>query len=483
MAALSQDTLDVLQRLKDDFCHYAPRVLKIKSKGVSAGSALISMEVNSAQRIIHNALEKQLQERGFVRAIIVKGRQMGSSTYVQARMFWKLSHSKGLRGLILGHTDDSTNNLFQMARVFYENCPPLVRPSRSKSNAKEMVFDKLGTSYKVETAGGRGAGRSETVHFLHLSECAYYPNAETTIVGVSQAVPLAPGTEMILESTSSGPAGLFYEMALAAYSGESDYQLIFIPWFQTEEYRVDPSVSFKLTDDEAIYAEAHGLTEGQMAWRRSKIVELRGAPNFAREYPATVQDAFRTDAPGALWKMAEIAGQRVKTYPPLVRIVVAVDPSGSDRKSSDEQGIIVAGLGEDGNGYVLADGSGKRTPDEWGRKAVDLYHAWEADRIVAEENFGGQMVEATIRTVDPRVSYKRVVASRGKRLRAEPVAALYSQRKIFHVGSFEQLEIEQTTWDPLKAGKSPNRVDALVWAITELMLGGGRGVTSRIMDI
>jgi phage terminase large subunit-like protein len=141
----------------------------------------------------------------------------------------------------------------------------------------------------------------------------------------------------------------------------------------------------------------------------------------------------------------------------------------------DDIGIVVAGKGIDGRGYVLADRTCKLSPDGWGRRAVEAYREFGADRIIAERNFGGAMVEHVIRTVDRKVSYREVTASRGKVARAEPVAALYEQRKVIHVGSFPELEDQMLMIAPdgYVGEGSPDRADALVWALTELMLGSG----------
>jgi phage terminase large subunit-like protein len=159
----------------------------------------------------------------------------------------------------------------------------------------------------------------------------------------------------------------------------------------------------------------------------------------------------------------------------MKRVVVAVDPSGTrgQEDGGDSVGIVAAGRGSDGLGYVLADRTCKLSPDGWGRAAVNAYREFKADRIVAERNFGGAMVEHVIRTVDPCVSYKEVTASRGKVQRAEPIAALYEQSRVRHVGSFVELEdqLAAMTGDGYSGDGSPDRADALVWALTEL-LGG-----------
>jgi phage terminase large subunit-like protein len=185
----------------------------------------------------------------------------------------------------------------------------------------------------------------------------------------------------------------------------------------------------------------------------------------------------RDDVLGALWSRALIEQMRWpvnKPVPGLIRIVVAIDPAVSSDEDSDETGIIVAGKDDNGHGYVLADLSGRYPPTEWARAAIAAYRQHKADRIVAEVNNGGEMVEATLRMLDPNVSYAAVRASRGKVIRAEPVAALYEQFRIHHLGAFPQLEDQMcgfsSDFDRRTAGYSLDRVDALVWTFTELLV-------------
>ena len=182
------------------------------------------------------------------------------------------------------------------------------------------------------------------------------------------------------------------------------------------------------------------------------------------------------DTPGALWTRATIEALRVAEAPALVRIVVAVDPAAASGADNNETGIVVAGLGADGHGYVLEDVSLRASPDGWGRAAVYAYWRWRADRIIGEVNNGGEMIEHVIRTVDPTVAYKAVRASRGKAARAEPVAALDEQGRVHHVGAFPELEDQMCVltadFDRASAGFSPDRVDARVWALSDLMLDG-----------
>lgn len=181
------------------------------------------------------------------------------------------------------------------------------------------------------------------------------------------------------------------------------------------------------------------------------------------------------DVPGALWTRKMIDDLRVVEAPPLDRIVIAIDPAMESGEDSDETGILALGKGLDGHGYVLRDVSGRFSPKTWAQRALWLYHELGADRIVGEVNNGGEMVEHTIRTSPEgkTASYRAVRASRGKRVRAEPIAALYEQERMHHVGAFEELEDQMCNFTPDGYEGSPDRLDAMVWAASELMLGEG----------
>lgn len=204
---------------------------------------------------------------------------------------------------------------------------------------------------------------------------------------------------------------------------------------------------------------------------REVIEPLMGTRLGRQEIEAEILD----DAPGALWTRSTIDAARASRLGDFARIVVAIDPSGTGGTGDggDSIGIVVAARTVDGRAHVIADRSCKLSPDGWGRRAVAAYHEFSADRIIAERNYGGAMVEHVIRTVDKSVSYKEVTASRGKVIRAEPVAALYEQGKVSHAAGLTELEDQmcQMTGDGFLGEGSPDRVDALVWALTELMLG------------
>lgn len=202
---------------------------------------------------------------------------------------------------------------------------------------------------------------------------------------------------------------------------------------------------------------------------RARLYERYGGTRLGRQ---ELEAEWLDDVPGALWTRDTLERNRVRTAPDLVRVVVAVDPSGGSTEGHAECGIVAAGKGTDGHAYVLRDVSERLTPERWARRALTLYGDLGADRLLAEANFGGQMVASTMRAIDPRVPVKLVNASRGKRLRAEPIAALDEQGRVHHVGTLPELEDQLCSWVPDNGDPSPDRLDARVWALTELLLGG-----------
>jgi phage terminase large subunit-like protein len=178
---------------------------------------------------------------------------------------------------------------------------------------------------------------------------------------------------------------------------------------------------------------------------------------------------FLDENPDALWKMATIEDNRVHKIPPLEYVVVGVDPAATSSEGSDDTGIIVAGRGTDRHGYILGDYTIHDRPAKWGRAAITAYNAHEANKIIGETNNGGEMVEETIKVIDMSIPFEAVHASRGKYTRAEPISALYELNRVHHFGTFKDLESEMCEWVP-GVEKSPDRMDALVWAVTALNL-------------
>ena len=243
---MTERELEIRRRLRDDFEHYAPRCLKIRSK---AGK-IEPFELNKAQKHIHACIEEQKRLTGKVRVLILKGRQQGASTYTEGRFYWLVSHRKGVRSFILTHEAESTAALFEMAERYHEHCPSLVKPSTGSSNAKELVFDRLDSGYKVGTAGNKAVGRGTTLQFFHGSEVAFWPHAAEHAKGVMQAIPDADDTEVVLESTANGIGNYFHQQWQAAEAGDSEYLAIFVPWFWQPEYRKAVPKDFSLTSEE-----------------------------------------------------------------------------------------------------------------------------------------------------------------------------------------------------------------------------------------
>lgn len=205
----------------------------------------------------------------------------------------------------------------------------------------------------------------------------------------------------------------------------------------------------------------------------SALAELRLRYEGTRLGRQELYGEIVDDVEGALWTRNLIESGRITkdTHPPLVRIVVAIDPAVTSGENSDETGIVVAGITADAHYYVLEDLSCREKPEAWARIAVQAYHKWKADRIVGETNNGGDMIELLLRQVDSTISYRKVTATRGKLVRAEPVAALYEQNRAHHVGMFEILEDQMCNYTPDSRETSPDHLDAMVWAMHELMDG------------
>lgn len=283
-----------LMRLRD-FQYFAETFFKIRTKN----GAVMPFQLNRAQLYIHNRLEAQLKETGKVRAICLKGRQQGVSTYVQARYFHKTITNRGIKTFILTHESAATKNLFDMTRRYYENLPPGLIPRANRDSQKELKFESIDSGYAIGTAGAKGTGRSQTVQLLHSSEVAFQPNAAEHAQGLMQAVGDQHGTEVILESTANGIGNYFHSVWVAAEQGKSDFQAIFVPWYWQPEYRAfhnQPHDEIFLSEEEkklmSLYAD-DGMTLEHIYWRRFKIGQFSndhdvGVRLFNQEFPCIV---------------------------------------------------------------------------------------------------------------------------------------------------------------------------------------------------
>ena len=227
------------------------------------------------------------------------------------------------------------------------------------------------------------------------------------------------------------------------------------------------------SDDGTVHATTGSTYENAANLAADFIAEMRRRYEGTRLGRQELEAQILDDVEGALWDRVAIDETRTTDTPPLRRIVVAIDPAVTSGENSDETGIIVAGVAQNGDAYILDDRTMRASPNDWASAAVAAYHRHKADLIVAEANQGGDLVENVLKAVDPRVPVHLVRASRGKRTRAEPVAALYEQRRAHHVGFFPELEDQLCSWVP-DVGSSPDRLDALVWALTDLVVDRAR---------
>lgn len=344
----------VRKRLKEDFKYYAPRCLKIITKKDEQGrSDVRPFEFNAAQNVIHDSIEDQKARLGYVRKVILKGRQQGCSTYVEGRFYWKTSMNGGEKTFILTHQEQATDNLFGMAKRYHDYAPPFVQPYVGKQNSKELEFSKIESRYQVSTAGAKGSGRSATLSNFHGSEVGFWENGSEHLAGVMQAIPLARGTEVILESTANGFNNTFHKQWEMAVKGESDFEAIFIPWFIQHEYQRPAPDNFQLLGDpegvpdgeltEVDYAAAYELTNAQMFWRRKKIAELGGGEEgfflFKQEYPATPDEAFQKSSMNSLLSRKHVIKARKSTAATEGALIIGVDPAG-DGEDSDRTAIV-----------------------------------------------------------------------------------------------------------------------------------------------
>lgn len=340
---ISQSVVDTVNNLTT----FAPRFLVVATKGNAVyGDGIAPLVLNRAQIYINHRLDEQLRVTSKVRALILKGRQQGCSTYVQARFFHKIITTLGKKAFILAHEGDATDNLFKMTRRFYDNLPEGLCPAPNKLNTSEMEFSQFNSSYRTGTAGNKKTGRSQTVHLFHGSEVAFWENTSSLSTGVLQAVSGAGGTEIILESTANGLGNFFHKAWCDAIKGDSEYQAIFVPWYWQDEYKLTMP-GFKVDKDEQqlldLYGD-NGLTLKHLAWRRVKMRELDKDPDraldlFKQEYPFTADEAFLNPISNTFIKAKFVQRARKNIIETDIRLVIGVDPAG-DKDGADRTSII-----------------------------------------------------------------------------------------------------------------------------------------------
>lgn len=335
--AETQAFIQEVASLIDDFPLYARRCLKILNKD----GELEPLCLNRAQIYLHEQLETQLFEHNQVRALCLKGRQQGISTYTEGRFYHKVQFAYGKRAYILTHLAEATDNLFGMVDRYHRNVPDVLRPTTSYDSKKELKFAALDSGYKVGTAGTKGAGRSQTINYFHGSEVAFWPTAEVNVAGALQAVGKNNGSEVILESTANGVGGYFYEQWIKASKGIGDFIAVFLPWFWQPEYSAPVPKDWEPLGDELVRMQTYRLSPEQTYWMHAKNIELGGQPGqigrlFMQEYPCNSVEAFQASGDNSLCDAGAVAAARGRRIDdPFGARVMGVDPArmGPDRTS------------------------------------------------------------------------------------------------------------------------------------------------------
>lgn len=309
-------------KLRNDRVWFMKNFLKIRNKK----SELVNFEINYAQDTFNKLIEENTKNNVPHRYIILKARQLGMSTFTEGYIYHDTTTRELVNSLIIAHEDIASKNLFNMSKLFYEMSPLAIRPMTKYSNGKELVFENptsdeaeklanpgLRSKITIATAGTSDTGRSGTIHNLHVSEIAFFPNPQNTMTALLQCVPDEPNTFVCMESTANGIGGYFYDFWNAAVNGENDFTPIFFPWFADPAYSVEfenetikskfikevesmyPDASGKIVHtDEWLLKEQFNLTYEQLYWRKKTIANKCGGDldMFHQEYPATPEEAF-----------------------------------------------------------------------------------------------------------------------------------------------------------------------------------------------
>ena len=362
---LDEEQRAVLAEVVNDPLLFIETVLKIKDKL----GHLIDFEFNEPQLRLYREYRKQQKEGRPVRIIILKARQMGFSTAVAALFYQATVTNYNTDSAIVAHKAEASTNIFDKAKLFFENSPAIFRPLRKASNAKELVFENPATNprikaispglrsrIRVETAVDKNVLRSATVQYLHLSELAFWPYPEESMASAMQAVPPQRGTAVIIESTANGIGGTFYDEWMRAERGESEFVPLFFPWYEMSDYRMPVPDDFSLTDEEAELKELYSLDDEQIVWRRWCIsANCKGSiDTFHQEYPSTPHEAFLSSGrPVFDSKILDKAIMEAKEPVKQGRVVKA-NPKAMPKFRSEYRGVLkIWEEPEEGASYVI----------------------------------------------------------------------------------------------------------------------------------
>ena len=318
------------QLLQNDTPTFSKYCLKIRDKS----GKIIPLVFNDPQLFVHRMLEDQKQKQGFVRAVIMKGRQEGVTTYIQARFFQKTLMRRGTTTFILSHEAKSTDNIFSMTKRYHDNLPGGMSPGLDTANKNQMKFAGTESEYTVGTAGNEDVGRSLTIKQLHMSEAAFYEHTDQLETGLMQAVADVNDTEIIIESTANGLGNFFHEKAMRAMAGLGNFILIFVPWYWMKEYRIKPPDGFAPDEYEQELMRTYNLDLEQIYWRRMKIENTKGGLwKFQQEYPFTPQEAFLMSGETFFSKEHIMKARKCKNTSPGAPIVMGIDAGRNNDRS------------------------------------------------------------------------------------------------------------------------------------------------------
>ncbi len=288
------DTKEKILAIAKDFYRYCENNLKILDKE----GRLSPLKPNAIQRDIVEHVLECLQEKQPIRLIVLKARQEGVSTIIEALIFWWTATHKNIHSKIIGHETDAALNLYQMFQRYYDNSNPIFKPSTKYLTKNDLYFDtEEGTGLKsnISTASAQNTetGRSQTIHWLHCSEVAFWRDGEKLVAGLMQTVPLLSNTAIFIESTANGVGDFFYKTWQAAKKGDSSLKPFFFPWFVHEEYRIETKKLKNLTPQEKEWKREYGLGDDQILWYRMKLKDFASDPKkMSQEYPFNEQEAF-----------------------------------------------------------------------------------------------------------------------------------------------------------------------------------------------
>jgi hypothetical protein len=411
---------------KSDFKRFAKEAIRIRTKS----GDLEPLVLNEAQNLLHEAAEAQLREEKWVRLAGLKGRRQGFSTYVAARGYWRATLWDRQNIYILSHEMTASSKLFDMVALMQEKHP--FPPKVGTDNAKELDFPKRGSSYSVATAGQKAGGRGGAISFFHGSEAAWWTNAPDHFASSVQAVdevrgvwgviwtepqnPLPfergrgtiegwvkPPSEIWLETTSAGPVGEFFKRYMDAMKKIGRYRAVFVPWTVQSEYyehgvfepMVEPEEEGELPESE--YQELHKLSDGQMLWRRSKILELGNLGKFRQEYPIDVTEAFSAaDIEGVFIKPAYILRSRKRVMDtPDAPLIIGVDPAGGG-------GDRFAVAWRRGDKIFRIQARQKLEHDEAVAWLAAIIDEWQPSRMCIDRGSMGQNIISSLRALNKR---------------------------------------------------------------------------------